>query len=88
VQYKYSKRAQTAFFEKPIENYFFVKYAQSRKGMEFLQRKPAASKDEVKRERLLRDTNQLKQEALDILKQRALVSGPNKGMINFFLEDL
>jgi hypothetical protein len=85
VQYKYSKRAQTAFFEKPIENYFFVKYAQSRKGIEFLERKPAASKDDLKRERLLRDTNDLKNEAIGILKELARVSGPNQGMVKFFL---
>lgn len=85
MQYKYSKRAQTAFFEKPIENYFFVKYAQSRKGIEFLERKPAASKDDLKRERLLRDTNDLKNEAIGILKELARVSGPNQGMVKFFL---
>ena len=64
VQYKYSKRAQESFFAKPIENYFFIKYALSKKGLLFLENKPVAKEDSMKSEKLIKHTNDLKDEGI------------------------
>ena len=60
VQYLYSKKAQEKFFNSPIENYFFVKYAQSEKGKTFLKNKPVALEDPEKFKRLKDDTEELR----------------------------
>tara|TARA_B110000503_G_C6861690_1_gene295043 strand:+ start:318 stop:542 length:225 start_codon:yes stop_codon:yes gene_type:complete len=60
VQYRYSKKAQEVFFSSPIENYFFVKYAQSAKGMAFLESKPVAVGEPEKLKRFKKDTEDLR----------------------------
>ena len=88
VQYKYSRKAQDTFFHMPIENYFFMKFAESKEGMKFLSSKPDVQKDKTKYDRMVSEMDNMKNEAKGILKKIAQQEDPNKVMINFFLQDL
>ena len=65
VMYLYSKKAQEHFFTFPVESFFLAYFAASKDGLNFLKSKPDCSQ---KRQRLLHDTEELKQIALGALE--------------------
>ena len=70
VCYKYSKKATERFFSFPVEAYFFVKYALSDDGQEFIENKPPHDEEnrEFKVERFKKDTHNLMFDALKSLQ--------------------
>ena len=69
VMYHYSKKAQERFFTFPIETYFFIRFAGSREGREFIQRKPDNQNKPEKVQRLMRDIKNLSEQAVASLEQ-------------------
>lgn len=71
VMYKYSKKAQDRFFAHPIEAFLFAAFALSDEGIRFLQSKPDNQGDAHKLQRLQSDLGDLKNQAVDSLRQQA-----------------
>jgi hypothetical protein len=63
VMYRYSKKAQERFFSFPIETYYFVKFAASTIGQDFIRSKPDGDDKPDKIKRLLSDTHELRVQA-------------------------
>ena len=90
VMYSYSKKAQDKFFGHAIESYFLAKFAISPEGQSFIYSKEASIQKEAneKIKKLLKDTDELKNIAIESLEQAAKLAGPDQAMINVFLSDL
>lgn len=76
VMYKYSKKAQDRYFSYPVECFMFAAFALSDEGHEFLKNKPDNAKDADKLNRVLRDLKQLKDIAVESLRQFAVKASP------------
>ena len=90
VMYHYSKKAQEKFFSFAIETYFFIKFATSKAGKNFIESKPDTTEKQEKVKRLLSDTKDLLGLAVNSL--RGLMAhesdAEEKSMIKFMLDDL
>lgn len=64
VMYKYSKKAEEKYFQCETESFMFAAFALSDEGVRFLKEKPDNCKDQEKLNRILRDLNSLKDQAL------------------------
>ena len=90
VMYSYSKKAQDKFFSHPIESYFLAKFANSPEGQAFICSKETSIHKEAneKIKKLLKDTEELKNIALESLEKAGKIEGPEQAMIKVFLSDL
>lgn len=82
VQYSYSKKAQDKFFSHAIESYFLAKFAMSPEGQTYIIGKDSSKKEASDKVRkLLKDTADLKDLAIESLQQAQQSGEQNKGMI-------
>lgn len=60
--YHYSKKAQDRFFARPMETYFFAKFAKSREAMDFIKKKSNMSPENIRK--LLTYTSELQKSSI------------------------
>jgi len=76
VMYKYSKRAQEELFSRPAECYFFVMFALSEDARAFVLAKDDMQSNQEKIERVFREIEDLKEEALRNIQVHSKESRP------------
>jgi len=69
VMYKYSKMSQERFLSHPIECYYFIKFAQSKKGREFIESRQAARVNNAK---VVEITEELSIQAIQRLEEMTI----------------
>ena len=64
VMYMYSKKAQEHYFNYPVESFLMAHFAASSDGQDFIRSKPDHSEKHAKTQRILHDTEELRQQAV------------------------
>ena len=70
VQYKYSKKALDRFFSFPLQSFMLAAFALSNDGNRFIKEKSDNVKDPEKLRRILIDLSELKEQAVNSLKNQ------------------